>query len=71
MKNDVFWNMTPCGSCKNRCFERTWKLLVTDEVPSSLILSTLEMEATHSSGTSELTITTLCFVPEDGILQNY
>jgi hypothetical protein len=23
MKNAVFWNVTPCGSCKNRCFGRT------------------------------------------------
>jgi hypothetical protein len=22
-KNGVFWNVTPCGSCKNRCFGRT------------------------------------------------
>jgi hypothetical protein len=20
MKNCVFWDVTPCGSCKNRCF---------------------------------------------------
>jgi cytidine deaminase len=23
MKNDIFWNVTPCGSCKNRHFGRT------------------------------------------------
>jgi hypothetical protein len=23
MKNGVFWDVTPCGSCKNRCFEGT------------------------------------------------
>jgi hypothetical protein len=23
MKNAAFWNVTPCGSCKNRCFGRT------------------------------------------------
>jgi hypothetical protein len=23
MKNDVFWDVTPCGSCKNRRFEGT------------------------------------------------
>jgi hypothetical protein len=27
MKNDVFWNVTPCGSCKNRRFGGTWHLL--------------------------------------------
>jgi hypothetical protein len=20
MKNGVFWDVTPCGSCKNQCF---------------------------------------------------
>jgi hypothetical protein len=27
MKNGVFWVVTPCGSCKNRCFGGTWLLL--------------------------------------------
>jgi hypothetical protein len=27
MKNGVFWVITPCGSCKNRRFEGTWRLL--------------------------------------------
>jgi hypothetical protein len=27
MKNGVFWVVTPCGSCKNRCFRGTWRLL--------------------------------------------
>jgi hypothetical protein len=27
MKNGVFWDVTPCGSCKNRCFGGTWLLL--------------------------------------------
>jgi hypothetical protein len=27
MKNGVFWVVTPCGSCKNRCFGGTWCLL--------------------------------------------
>jgi hypothetical protein len=26
MKNDVFWDVTPCGSCKNRRFGGTWHL---------------------------------------------
>jgi hypothetical protein len=26
-KNGVFWVVTPCGSCKNRRFEGTWRLL--------------------------------------------
>jgi hypothetical protein len=27
MKNGVFWDVTPCGSCKNRRFGETWRLL--------------------------------------------
>jgi hypothetical protein len=27
MKNAVFWDVTPCGSCKNRRFGGTWRLL--------------------------------------------
>jgi hypothetical protein len=27
MKNGVFWDVTPCGSCKNRSFGGTWRLL--------------------------------------------
>jgi hypothetical protein len=26
-KNGVFWDVTPCGSCKNRRFGGTWRLL--------------------------------------------
>jgi hypothetical protein len=26
MKNDVFWDITPCGSCKNRRFGGTYHL---------------------------------------------
>jgi cytidine deaminase len=26
MKNGVFWDVTPCGSCKNRRFGGTWRL---------------------------------------------
>jgi hypothetical protein len=24
-KNAIFWDVTPCGSCKNRCFGGTWR----------------------------------------------
>jgi hypothetical protein len=27
MKNGVFWDVTPCGSCKTRRFGGTWRLL--------------------------------------------
>jgi hypothetical protein len=42
VKNAVFWNVTSCGSCKNRRFGgtyRTLQLLVTANVPSSLNFS--------------------------------
>jgi hypothetical protein len=26
MKNAVFWDVTPCGSCKNQCFRETCHL---------------------------------------------
>jgi hypothetical protein len=28
LKNCVFWDVTPCGSCKNRRFGGTWRLLL-------------------------------------------
>jgi hypothetical protein len=53
MKNDVSWDVTPCGSCKNRRFGGTKRLhlrgdknrsvrllLVTVNVPSSPIIVT-------------------------------
>jgi hypothetical protein len=27
MKNGVYWDVTPCGFCKNRRFGVTWRLL--------------------------------------------
>jgi hypothetical protein len=27
LKKGVFWDVTPCGSCKNRRFGGTWRLL--------------------------------------------
>jgi hypothetical protein len=46
------------------------QLLVTANVTSSLILSTLTSEAIRSSVTSVLTTVTRSHIPEDGILQN-
>jgi hypothetical protein len=31
LKNGVFWVVTPCGSCKNRRFGGTWRLLHQDD----------------------------------------
>jgi hypothetical protein len=54
-KNGVFWDITPCGSCKNQRFGGTWRLhnqydknrllFTANVVPSSPILVTLIMEA--------------------------
>jgi hypothetical protein len=57
MKNEVFFAV---------CFN----LLVAINAPSSLILSTLMMEATRFSELSVLTQLTLHYIREDLILQN-
>jgi hypothetical protein len=66
MKNSAFWNVKPCGSCKNRRFGGTYhlyrqacsvfQLIVTANVcPNSLILLSVMIEAIHSSESSVLT----------------
>jgi hypothetical protein len=65
LKNGVFWDVTPCGFCKNQRFGVTWylvflrsvrRLLVTaNVVPSTPILVTLMKEALSSVETLVLT----------------
>jgi hypothetical protein len=76
-KNAVFWDVTPCGSCKNRRFEgiaflrSVRRLLVTANVPNSPILVTLMMGPLRSSETYVLTRGTWYKISEDGTLHSY
>jgi hypothetical protein len=65
MKNGVFWDVTPCGSCIS---SQRASVASHGYVPSSPIIVTLMKEALSSSETSVLTRSIRRNIPEDTIL---
>jgi hypothetical protein len=66
LKNGVFWVVTLCGSCKNRCFGRA-KLLRIVGIYSFI----LTMDALSLSETSVLTRATRHNIPKDAIRHSH
>jgi hypothetical protein len=80
MKNAGFWDVTSCGSYKNRRFDAIYAiylpsvlrlLLTANIVPSSPSLVALMMEAIRPFETSVLTGVTRRNIPEDHIFHSH
>jgi hypothetical protein len=70
IKNAVFWDVTPCGSCKILFIRSVLQLVVTaDVVSSSMILSNV-MVVIRSSEMSTLSRATRRQIPEGGSLHS-
>jgi predicted molibdopterin-dependent oxidoreductase YjgC len=68
MKNAVFWNVAPCGSCKELLRSVLGLIVTANVAPSSPILLTLMKEAIRSSEKSFLTRDPRRNLPEEGVL---
>jgi hypothetical protein len=67
MKSDVFWDVVPCRSYKNRRFEgRT-----SNNFPAGVFVLPWRWRLTRSSEMSVLTRSTRHHIPEGGILHNH
>jgi hypothetical protein len=69
MKNVVFWDITTCGSCKNRRLGGIFRLHHQGE-KILLILFTLMMKALGFSETFVVSKATRCHIAEYGNLQS-
>jgi hypothetical protein len=68
MRNVIFWDVMPCGSCKNQRFRGTNCLHFLGE-NNQWPRNTLAV--TSNSSTLWLIICSGCYIPEDDILQSH